>query len=119
LDGDMHKTPQGQEGQILKQARTILDKLRWNEHTDIPGADGISSSTFTFASYLSDSKMMGTDHINMMFAYLSERAEEDPTTDGFVTIERLRFMKAVEKVAQGYRPSSTHVRRKALGDNTD
>ena len=43
--------------------------------------------------------MMGTDHINMMFASLSERAEEDPTTDAYVIIEQLRFMGAVKKVA--------------------
>lgn len=35
----------------------------------------------------------------MMFASLSERAEEDPKTDEYVIIEQLRFMKAVEKVA--------------------
>ena len=88
------------EGQLLNHAKKVLSKLRWNEQTDIPGADGIHTSTFTFASYLSDNKMMNTDHINMMFAHLSERAEEDPTTDNFVIIEKLRFMKAIEKVAR-------------------
>ena len=33
--------------------------------------------------------MMATDHINMMFASLSERAEEDPKTDEYVIIEQL------------------------------
>ena len=33
----------------------------------------------------------------MMFAYLSELAERDPVIDNYVVIERLRFMKAVEK----------------------
>jgi hypothetical protein len=84
--------------QLRKHAKAILSKLRWNERTEIPGADGISTSTFSFASYLSDSKMMGTDHINMMFAHLSELAERDPATDSYVVIEQLRFMKAVEKV---------------------
>ena len=89
------------EAQLRKQAKAILSKLRWDERTDIPGADGISTSTFSFASYLSDSKMMGTDHINMMFAHLSELAERDPVTDSYVIIERLRFIRAVEKVACG------------------
>ena len=87
-----------QEVHLQKRAKVILSKLRWNEHTDIPGADGVSTSTFTFASYLSDSKLMGTDHINMMFAHLSELAERDPAIDNYVVIEQLRFMKAVKKV---------------------
>ncbi|KAF8814343.1 hypothetical protein BYT27DRAFT_7250099 [Phlegmacium glaucopus] len=88
-----------QEMRLWKQAKDILNQLRWNEHTNIPDADGVSTSTFKFASYLSDNKMMDTDHINMMFAHLSERAEEDPATDSFVVIEQLRFLKAIEKVA--------------------
>jgi hypothetical protein len=88
-----------QEVCLQKQAKAIFSKLRWNEHTDIPGADGVSTSTFSFAQYLSDNKMMGTDHINMMFAHLSELAEKDPATDSYVVIEQLRFTKAVEKVA--------------------
>jgi hypothetical protein len=88
-----------QEAHLRKRAKVILSNLRWNEHTDIPGADGVSTSTFSFASYLSDSKMMGTDHINMMFAHLSELAERDPVTDDYVVIEQLRFMKGVEKAA--------------------
>lgn len=64
-----------------------------------PGADGVSTSTFSFASYLSDSQMMGTDHINMMFAHLSELAERDPATDDYAVIEQLQFMKGVEKSA--------------------
>ena len=44
--------------------------------------------------------MMGTDHINMMFAYLSKLAERDPVIDNYVIIERLRFMKAVEKAVR-------------------
>ena len=86
-----------QEVQLQKEANAILSKLRWNEHTDIPGADGVSTSTFSFAAYLSDSKMMGTDHINMMFAQLSELAERDPVVDSYVVVEQLRFMRAVEK----------------------
>ena len=86
-----------QEAYLRKQAQVILSNLRWNKHTDIPGADGVSTSTFSFAQYLSDSKMMGVDHINMMFAHLSELAERDPTIDNYVVIEKLRFMKGVEK----------------------
>ena len=86
-----------QEAYLRKQAQVIFRNLRWNEHTDIAGADGVNTSTSSFARYLSDGKMMGTDHINMMFAYLSELAERDPVIDNYVVIERLRFMKAVEK----------------------
>jgi hypothetical protein len=43
--------------------------------------------------------MMGIDHINMMFAHLSELAERDPAIDNYVVIEQLWFMKGVEKAA--------------------
>ncbi|KDR78516.1 hypothetical protein GALMADRAFT_209010 [Galerina marginata CBS 339.88] len=98
VDKYRRKEPKGLED-LMKHAEGPLNKHRWDEFTEIPGADGYQTSTFKFASYLSDNKVMGTDHINMMFVHLSERAEEDPTTDEYVIIEQLRFMKAVEKVA--------------------
>ena len=83
------KEPRGLEGDFVKCAKAILNKLRWDELTEIPGTDGNQTSTFSFASFLSNDKMMGTNHVNMMFASLSERAEEDPTPDTYVIIEQL------------------------------
>lgn len=91
----------------FRNARNLLDRIRWDEQTKIPGTDGNGTSTFSFAAYLSDDTLMNTDRINMMFSHLSDRAEEDLTTDSFVIIEQLRFMEALAKfsnqVAQKHR----------------
>lgn len=95
----------------LQEAQKILEVLRWNELTEIPGADGVSTTTYSLSAYLSTNRMMNTDHINMMFSYLSERAEEDPKIDTFVAIEQLRLMQAIEKVATSKRTSTGFLKR--------
>lgn len=95
----------------LKETRNILDTLRWNEFMEIPGADGANTTTHTLSTYLSTNRMMSTDHINMMFSYLSERAEEDPKIDTFVAIEQLRLMQAIEKAATTKDVSTPFLRR--------
>jgi hypothetical protein len=100
--------------ELFKAAEILLNELRWDEHTDIPGSDGCGTTTFTFAAYLSDNKMMNTDHINMMFSHLSDRAEQDTMIDSFVVIEKLRFMNAIEKVSDAKgrdQPSQPFLRR--------
>ena len=99
IENYSQKEPRWLEGNFVKHAKAILDKLQWDEFTEISGADGNQTSTFSFSSFLSDDRMMGTNHTNMMFASLSERAEEDPTTNAYLIIEQLRFMAAVKKVA--------------------
>lgn len=82
----------------LKEARTLVHRLRWNETTDIPGGD-TWTTTFIFSTYLSNQCMNDT-HINMMFSYLAERAQDDEDIDTHVDIEGLRFMRAIDKVSK-------------------
>lgn len=58
--------------------------------------------------------MMATDHINMMFAHLADRAESDDATDDFLVIENLRFMHEIEKAKSPKHwdsPSSSFLQR--------
>ena len=48
-------------------------------------------------AFLSNSVMMATDHMNMMFSYLSDHAECDEATDAFIVINNLHFMHEIEK----------------------
>jgi len=41
--------------------------------------------------------MMVTNHMNMMFSYLSDRVERDEATNAFVVIENLCFMHEIKK----------------------
>ncbi|KAF9554420.1 hypothetical protein CPC08DRAFT_174478 [Agrocybe pediades] len=92
LDG---KITSIKENKMYIEARELTRILRWDEKTEIPGANG--DTTCSFASYLSDDSMMATKHIDMMFAHLSDRVEMDGTLDSLVAVETLRFWRAVEK----------------------
>ena len=102
------------EIETLRKARLYLENLRWRESLHIPGADGATTSTYTFTAFLSNDSLMNTDHINMMFSYLSDRAEKDELTDASVIIETLRFMHAIEKASSATdfnKPSETYLQR--------
>lgn len=114
VEEHVHKGGSNDTQELFREAEILLTKLRWDKHTNIPGADGVNTTTFAFAAYLSDSKMMNTDHVNMMFSHLSDRAEQDTMTDSFVVIEKLRFMNAIEKVSDAKdhdQPSQPFLRR--------
>lgn len=87
----------------LKEAERLVYMLRWDEETDIPGGDN-RTTTFVLASYLSSNCMMNDTHINMMFAYLADRVQEDDNTDAHVIVEGLRFMVAIEKATRNEKP---------------
>ncbi|GLB42721.1 hypothetical protein LshimejAT787_1201700 [Lyophyllum shimeji] len=87
------------DSEVREMANTALcyvAALRWNEKTELPGAYN-NSTTRLFAAYLSDDRMMNNDLINMMFAHLAERVEEDDELDSLVVIETLRFMNELDK----------------------
>jgi hypothetical protein len=82
--------------QLMDTAHSYTKSLRWNESTRISGA-GTYTTTYAFASFLSNNSMMATDHINMIFAHLGDCAESDEATDEFLTIENLQFIHEIEK----------------------
>ncbi|KAF9472306.1 hypothetical protein BDN70DRAFT_887167 [Pholiota conissans] len=79
----------------FEEAQQLLHVLRWSEETEISGAN--RSSTHDFAAYLSNNDMMNTFHIDMMFAHISDRVEEDPGVDCSVAVETLRFWRELDK----------------------
>jgi hypothetical protein len=103
----------GDARQLMDTAQLYTKSIRWREETGVSGA-GTYTTTFAFSAFLSNNTMMATDHINMMFAHLADRAETDKVTDDFVMIENLRFMHEIEK-ANSYTywdsPSPSFLRR--------
>ena len=75
-------------------ARQSLETLRWNEDTDISGAN--RTTTMDFASYLSHDTMMHTIHIDMMFEYVSELAGDLEKVKAHV--ETMRFLSEIDKL---------------------
>ena len=80
----------GHNKPVVEATRHKLLTLRWNEPVYLSGA-GTATTTTAFIRLLSYSLIDG-NLIDMMFAYLSDRAERDPTLDNFAIIETLRFM---------------------------
>jgi len=83
------------ENDVFLEAQRLTRILRWNEESDIPGANRLSVSFF--AKFLSNSAQMSTSHINMMFSHLSDRMEADEDLDALVGIETLRFWDEIKK----------------------
>ena len=82
---------------VVEATRHKLLTLRWNEPVYLSGA-GTATTTTAFIRLLSYSLIDG-NLIDMMFAYLSDRTERDPTLDNFAIIETLRFMYDINKAA--------------------
>ena len=87
-------TSEGNEKNFFICARRSLETLRWNEDTQIAGAN--RTTTLAFASYLSHNAMMHTAHINMMFAYVSELAGDLEQVKTHV--ETMRFWHEMDKL---------------------
>ncbi|PPR07227.1 hypothetical protein CVT24_010170 [Panaeolus cyanescens] len=90
-------TEEGVDGwrELLHRTRHLLSRLRWSEETDIPGAN--RCTTDMFADFLSNGRRMSTSHMNMMFARLADRLEEDEVRDQMVVLETLRFWQEINK----------------------
>lgn len=80
------------ESELFRCARQTFGTLRWNEETDISGAN--RATTLDFASFLSHNAMMSTVHMDMMFAYLSELLGEQGTTH----VETMRFWFEIDQL---------------------
>jgi hypothetical protein len=109
LKNEAHST----SPQLRETAHRYAESLRWNEQANISRA-GTYTSTHSFTAFLSNNVMMATDHMNMMFSYLSDRAECDEVTDRFIVIENLCFMHQIEKAKTPNHwdsPSSSFLKR--------
>ena len=85
---------EGSGKELFICARQSLETLRWNEDTDISGAN--RTTTLDFASYLSHDAMMHTIHIDMMFEYVSELAGDLEQVK--THIETMRFLSEIDKL---------------------
>jgi len=97
VDEQIRISKSSETRRLMATGRAYVESLRWKEDTRIPGADGRNTTTVAFTTFLSHNAMMRTDHVNMMFAHLSERSEGDEPTDSMVVIETLRFMHEIER----------------------
>jgi hypothetical protein len=82
------------EYDVYREAHKLTNILQWSEETNIAGAHG---TTDVFAHYLSDKTWMNSTQINMMFAHISDRIEQDETLDSLVTVEMLCLWTEIEK----------------------
>jgi hypothetical protein len=82
------------EYDVYKEAHKLTEILRWSEVTNIAGAHG---TTDIFTRYLSDKTWMNSTQIDIMFAHISDRIEQNETLDSLVTVETLRLWTEIKK----------------------
>ncbi|KAH9979551.1 hypothetical protein BGW80DRAFT_1442528 [Lactifluus volemus] len=106
------------EYDIYRGAHKLTNILRWSEETNIAGAHG---ATDIFARYLSDKTWMNSTQINMMFAHILDRIEQDETLDSLVTVETLCLWTEIKKAKNiqyfdGHPPMFLHRLEKRILD---